>query len=121
MTHVTIDDSNKELLQRIIALLSLGLVVAIKEKSITIREAERILFLPRSEDTLLDCKCDEKLLAIISLGTELDDIYSLFPSSFEDECRRLQNKCLQYLKEGEDFPSGLPFWLPRFIQSLRSQ
>lgn len=62
---------------KMLLLLNLGILHALKNKIITIEEAEIMLYSPHMMNLLIENKIRQELINIIHLGTELEDVTAL--------------------------------------------
>ena len=86
---------------KLLALLAIGICDGLRENKIEIRDAEILLFSPRSMQQAKNC--DQRVVELIHMGTELDDIKDLVPDEFDPTLDRIKNlafSCLEDLKNG---------------------
>lgn len=99
-------------IQRILALLALGICDALQNKVISINEAEDLLFSPH---TLRRCQVMEalpKLVGIIREGTELDAIDRILTSDkFHEILTKMMQESRSFLRETEPSDPQLEKWI----------
>lgn len=74
---------NKKVQEKMIILSIIGCLDAIKEQKMSIDEAEVFLFLPRMCSILEREGYSKKIIHIIELGCELEDVESLLPERLD--------------------------------------
>lgn len=106
---------SKNNLEKLLLVLSLGLTEAIKAKAISIDDAEKILYGPSSLKVFKNLKLNEKLIDLINLGTELEDIEDLLPEKLEknlDEMSKISTMVLAGLPK---LDSNEPRWYKALV------
>ena len=86
--------NEKELILKIIDVLN-----NIYLGTITIDDAEQIIFSPRTAMKLKNEHCNEELVDIIYRGCELEDIESLIPEELTEEIKILINMAEKLLED----------------------
>jgi hypothetical protein len=81
----------KELTQieRMLCQLCIGILNSLLKRSISIREAEQLLFSPFTNEYLRNNKISKNIINLIHRGCELEDIESLFPDKIDETIREL--------------------------------
>ena len=87
----------KEIAVRIVPLLTIGICDQLTAKTLTIREAEQLLFSPHAMRFF--ASIESKLAGIIHDGTELDDINDLTPDCLPKAISDLRAKAADYLAQ----------------------
>lgn len=77
----------------------IGLLDSLKSGILTIEECEQYLFSPYSLNVLQQKNVDKRIIDIVHLGTELEDIESLLPEKFDDNINELYESAKELLKE----------------------
>ena len=110
--------TEKELnqLERLLAILSLGLCAAIKNQVIDIEEAEQFLYSPFMIKKLLEIGGDKKIIEIIQAGTELEDLESLLPNELAKSLSQMEKQALQFLTASTKTNPQLEKWLSQFFK-----
>jgi hypothetical protein len=91
------DKEYKNYLEKLILSLSIGLIDGIKSDVISIRDAERLLFSPRTLAWLKQLKLDKQIINLIHMGTEIEDIESLLPERLHLELSKISRKARKLL------------------------
>lgn len=103
-------DANIMLLVSII-----GLLDSLKSGILAIEECEQYLFSPYTLEILRRKGIDKRIIGIVHLGTELEDIESLLPDRLEANIQELYDEAKELLKEMK--PEGIYYgeekWLNR--------
>lgn len=91
-------------IERFILVLTMGLSVAIKNKIVSIEEAENFLFSPYSMNKLEEIKVNTSIIRLINLGCELENVERIIPDILElsiDEITMTSAKLLRNLAKPE--------------------
>ncbi|MBS9781199.1 MAG: DUF3969 family protein [Gammaproteobacteria bacterium] len=111
---------NKEYLEKIILIMSLGLSEAIKKELITYEDARSLLFLP-IWDTLDDLGVNEDILDIIAVGTDVVEYNEDQDYHKAKELNMNLNQLTQEaLKSRKEILGIELFWLTPLLQNLRN-
>ncbi|EAA2980402.1 DUF3969 domain-containing protein [Salmonella enterica subsp. diarizonae] len=86
---------------RFIGFLSLGVLYCLNNKMISIDEAEGFIFKPYVSRLLSEINVPQKLIDIIALGCELEDIESLAPEKLPANIDRLFEDLLLFIKDNK--------------------
>ncbi|WP_242167119.1 MULTISPECIES: DUF3969 family protein [unclassified Pseudomonas] len=81
-----------------LAVVAIGLLTEVGNEVMTLAEAERLLFTPRTVRILSDKGLSPALCELIMECCELDDILDLLPLKFDAELRKMINRFSVYLK-----------------------
>ena len=95
--------------EKILLLSIVGTLEAIKNDGITIDEAEKFLFSPHMIKKLRVRQCNEKIIALIAKGCELEDIASLLPEKLDEVIGELKDETIMLIKEYKEYDNT--FWL----------
>ncbi|WP_142956795.1 DUF3969 family protein [Enterococcus faecalis] len=108
LSTVKKEDANIMLLVCII-----GLLDSLKNGILTIEECEQYLFSPYSLDVLQKKGIDKRIINIVHLGTELEDIESLLPDRLDANIQKLYEDAKELLKQikPEEICYGDKKWL----------
>ncbi|MBW8130272.1 MULTISPECIES: DUF3969 family protein [Pseudomonas] len=82
---------------RFLAATSIGLLKSISDKVMTLAEAERLLFSPRTVRVLGEKGISSELCGIIMDCCELDDILDLLPLKFDVELNKMIERFSNYI------------------------
>lgn len=77
----------------------IGLLDSLESGILAIEECEQYLFSPYSLDVLRKKGIDKKIIDIVHLGTELEDVESLRPDKLEAGIKELHDAAKELLKE----------------------
>lgn len=92
---------------KILLISMIGVLVAIKEKKMSIEESEKFIFSPYFIQKVKESCDEEQLIDILERGCELEDIESLLPDRLEYNIQILIDKTLNLLglleKKEDDF------------------
>ncbi|UBX50989.1 DUF3969 family protein [Providencia alcalifaciens] len=88
---------------KFISFLALGVLTALDKNLISIDEAEGYIFKPYLSKLLEKIGSEEKLIDIVNLGCELDDVASLYPEDLQDQIKDLLDKTLSVISHGKSF------------------
>lgn len=97
--------------EKFILVSLLGIIEALKNDSLAIDEAEKILFSPHMVNKLQTGKCNEKIINIIEKGCELEDVASLIPDKLLKIINELEQETLEILQEYPRF--NKTFWIDK--------
>lgn len=95
--------------EKIILISIIGIINSIKNKAITLEEAEKFLFSPHTRSIMQSKRCDSNIIALIDYGCELEDIKSIMPSKFTHTLNDIEQKALTLLSKYEK--SETDFWI----------
>jgi hypothetical protein len=103
-------------LQRLLALLSLGICDALADHQISIDEAEQLLFSPRSMRYCRNIGSLQDLIHLVDVGTELDPIQRLLPPMvFSKSLDEIRANARAVLSKTNSSDPQLEPWLLRLI------
>ncbi|MEP9319466.1 DUF3969 family protein [Pseudomonas sp. LABIM340] len=97
-----VDSAESSALDKFFSVVVVGLAFALKEKSISVVEAERILFSPYMATQLARSRCSSGLVDLIERGCELEDVESLIPNQFPDVIDGIIKDSLSEIKKIEE-------------------
>lgn len=83
--------------EKYILIIIKGVLQGLIDKDIDIEDAEHIIFSPRVVEALREFHINKKIINIVELGCELEDIESLLPSILEQEIEKLFMKTIYLL------------------------
>lgn len=86
-------------IERIVLLLNIGLLEVLKGNLISINEAENCFFNLLTIDKLEKLGVNQKIIELIQLGCELEDIESLVPHKLSDSIQFLRETSLDLIKQ----------------------
>ncbi len=85
--------------ERLILVSVIGLLESFENQLLTLEDCENYLFSPYTESILEDKGISEKIIEIVELGCELEDIQSLMPNRLKEEVNTLTLQAFECLKE----------------------
>lgn len=103
------DNNYKKVDEKILLIMILGILEAVKNRAITIDEAEKFILSPHVMNELKTKECDEKIIDLIEKGCELENIASLLPERLNEEIKNLKKEAIEQLRTYEEF--NKTFWL----------
>lgn len=83
---------------RFALVLIIGTIVALREKAITLEEAEQFLFSPYTAIQLKNAKVPRKTIDLIWHGGELEDVLSIIPDKIDSSIDDILQNALKYLE-----------------------
>ncbi|EFB4091672.1 DUF3969 domain-containing protein [Escherichia coli] len=89
-------------MDKFMAILLSGVLLSLKEGTITIDESELLVFRPFISRLLQKNSCDKELIDIIDLGCEFEDIESLVPEHLDDAIKNLITKVSDFTYATKD-------------------
>lgn len=103
------DPLEQSLGEKMLLISIIGTLEAVKEGKMSIDEAEKFLFSPRMLRKLKEKHYDEKIIYIIELGCELEDIASLLPEKLLQSIEDLKVQALNIMEDYQEIDKK--FWL----------
>lgn len=86
--------------QRLIYLLIVGIISAIKKGSLTILDSEYLFFSPYSVDTLKEISISTKIMEkMMWLGCELEDVESIIPDKLDESLDEIYDMAIAELNK----------------------
>ena len=82
---------------RFLAAASIGLLRSVSDKLMTLAEAERLMFTPRTSRVLREKGVSPKLCDLIMDCCELDDVSDLLPEKFDSELNKMIGRLSEYI------------------------
>lgn len=102
-----VDATDSNALDKFFSIVVVGLAFALKEKSISVVEAERILFSPYMAAQLARSGCSSGLVDLIERGCELEDVESLIPQQLLGVIEGIMKESLDEIRRVEEIlPDG---------------
>ncbi|MBN6888494.1 uncharacterized protein DUF3969 [Cytobacillus horneckiae] len=102
MDQLLLNATSKEELEKILLLNVVGLIEGINENSITIEEAEKVLFSPYIMKLVDSMGISKEVLEVIHLGTELEDVESLIPEKLPESLIEIKEKSINLLEKRKE-------------------
>ncbi len=98
-----------------LVLIIIGTLRALRLKVLSINEAEQIVFSPATLETLQVNECDKRIMDMIHLGTELEDVESIIPDQLENSIGEIESMAVHYLKSSQGYDYSQKKTLVRII------
>jgi len=111
MLNLNISISDKNEIERLILILNIGLMNAINEGVLSIEEAENLLYSPYSVGKLENIGIDDKVLNLVKLGCELEDVESLIPDKLKESIEHIRTEAIMLLSTTEKKELPLNKWI----------
>lgn len=89
---------DKTEIERLLALLNIGLYVAMSQGALSIEAAEDYLYSPYTLEKLQELGVSPQAMRMVHLGTELEDIASLLPEKLAESLAEIQETALAILQ-----------------------
>jgi hypothetical protein len=94
--HLSIEGKTE--IERLLLVLNIGFLTALEKGIFKIEEVEGYIYNPYSVQKLQEFGMGIKLIDLISLGCELEDVESLIPEKLEKTIQDLREKSIDTLK-----------------------
>jgi hypothetical protein len=104
--EMTLHTEGTQEAEQLIAVLCIGICVALKSGTMSINEVENCLFSPYTISVLEQTGLSERAVELIHMGTELEDVESLAPDKLPGAIDELKDKAIALL--GSMPPRPLP-------------
>lgn len=88
----------KSEIERFILLLNISLMIALREGIVTIDEIENYIYNPYSVEKLKEHGVSEKIIKLVSLGSELEDVMSLIPGKLKSSTYTIEDQSKELLR-----------------------
>lgn len=106
-------------LERVTALLTVGLVVALEAETVSTNEANQLLFSPHTMALLRAAGVRQALVDLIHAGTEVEDFESLLPDQRSAALTALREDALACLASCEPYDFNAEKWMAQLIRAPR--
>lgn len=100
-----------EQVERIVALVTVGVTVALQRGQMTTAEAGHFLFSPHTMALLRTCGARNAIVELIHTSTELEDIESIIPEQLDTSLQALMEDALVCVGGGGEYNFDLKKWL----------
>lgn len=97
--------------EQLVAVLCIGVCVALKDGSMSINEAENRLFSPYTVSVLEQVGLSDAAITLIHMGTELEDVESLIPDRLSAAIDELKDKAIDILRSMPSRPLPRDRWV----------
>ncbi|MEP9319468.1 DUF3969 family protein [Pseudomonas sp. LABIM340] len=102
-----LDTADVSDLNKFFSIVAAGVALALKEKVLTVPEAERILFSPYMVSLLEQSGCAGGLIDLVERGCEIEDLESLIPEQLVGVLERIFNGSLREIGNGGEVLNDL--------------
>lgn len=96
--EMIIQIEDKAEIERLLSILNLGLCAALAQGVLSIEAAEHYLYSPYTLEMLQELDVSPKLLQVVHLGTELEDVESLLPEKLDESLAEMKQLSLEILR-----------------------
>ena len=97
-TKLIVQLQDKPEIERLISIINLGICTALESGVLTLEEAESYLYSPYTIEQLEKLGVAQKLIDLVHLGTELEDIKSLLPDKLDSSIEEIKVETIEFLK-----------------------
>ncbi len=97
--------------EQLIAVICIGVCVALKYGTMSINEAENRIFSPYTISTLEHLGLSGRLIKLIHMGTELEDIESLIPDRLNAAINEMKDEAVDLLRSLPSRPPPSSRWV----------
>lgn len=104
--EMVIQVEDKTEVERFLAILNIGLCVALQQGALSIEAAEQYLYSPYTLEKLRELGVSSQSLAVVHLGTELEDVESLLPEKLDDSLAEMKERAFHILQTLPASPLG---------------
>ena len=104
-----------EQLERVVALLTIGLAVALERGKVTTAEANQILFSPHAMAMLRSAGVRESVVDLVHAGTEIEDIEFSLPGRMPHNLHLLVAEAVACLETCEKYNFNADKWIVRLL------
>ncbi len=95
---MTIQIEDKTEIERLLALLHIGLCVAIGQGILSIEAAEDYLYSPYTVEKLEELGVSPQLRRLVQFGCELEDVASILPKKLDESLAEMKQAALEILQ-----------------------
>ena len=88
-TNLNLFAQNKQDAEFFLNIFILGVLILLNNKKLSIDDAEKLVFRPGVVEYLNSMSVDKKIVDLVMLGTEIEDIESLIPEQLDIEIQKL--------------------------------
>ncbi|WP_210643371.1 DUF3969 family protein [Pseudomonas sp. Tri1] len=94
---------------RFLSALSIGLLISVQNGTMSLEEVERLLFSPRNSRILREKGISPELSRLVMDCCELEDVFSLVPSEFNNNLQMILDRFVYFLKSSKVRGTDLNF------------
>lgn len=107
-----------EQLERVVALLTIGLAVALERGKVTTAEANQILFSPHAMTLLRSAGVRESVVDLVHAGTEIEDIEFSLPGRLPHNLHLLVADAISCLETCDRYDFNAEKWIAQLLGRL---
>lgn len=104
-----------EQLERVVALLTIGLAVALERGKVTTAEANQILFSPHAMTLLRSAGVREVVVDLVHAGTEIEDIEFSLPERMPHNLHLLVADAFSCLETCDKYDFNADKWIAKLL------
>ena len=109
--ELTIKISEKEEVERFISILCFGIIEAVKKKTMTFEEAGYYFLRPYSAKILKRKGVNNKLVELINLMCELEDVERLIPNKLEEAIDDVEKQLADFMLSVPEATTLSEYWI----------
>lgn len=106
---------SNEQLERVVALLTIGLAVALERGKVTTAEANQILFSPRAMTLLRSAGVRDSVVDLVHAGTEIEDIEFSLPERVPHNLHLLVADAITCLETCDKYDFNTEKWIAQLL------
>ncbi len=95
--------------EKILLISIIGTIVSLQHNAISIEESEKFLFSPRMVKFLKNKECNKKIVDLVELCCELEDVLSLIPNRFDSTLEKINKEAIALLTSYDEL--NIEFWI----------
>ena len=95
--RIQVEDKTE--IERLLAILQIGLCVALEQDILSIEDAERYVYSPYTLEKLEALGVSPQLQRLVQLGSELEDVASLLPEKLAESLAEIKQAALDILQD----------------------
>lgn len=111
MKYITMDVTRTQL-EQVVLISTIGACIAIRQKAMTIEEAQRFLFSPKTMQLIVTRGVSDGVMDVIHWATELEDLH---PSEVDGGLDHIINLASAHLRELEREEYSPSYWLSALV------
>ena len=106
-------------LERVVLLLTIGLAVAIQRRKVSTEVANQVLFSPLTMSLLRAAGVRAPVVHLVHVGTEIEDIESIFPHKLDSALHTLIEDAIACLESCEPYDFNSDMWIAQLLGAAR--
>lgn len=104
-------ESFDKLNEKILLISIIGTLSSLQHNAISIEESEKFLFSPRMVQILKNKNCNTKIIDLVELCCELEDVISLIPNQFASTLEKIYKEAIDLLMSYDEL--NIDFWIKK--------